>query len=157
MFPHLLEKQKPVFGYVSSPYWLDIGTIEKYVQAHFDILKGELKIPVPGKKLKQSVWAEKNTSLNAKSVIEGRLVIGHNTRIEEFVKISGLVSIGSNCKIKKGAQISDSVILDNTVIGEGAKVEKTIIGRNCNIEPNSILTSGCAIGDNSLISRFSNL
>jgi len=157
LFPHLLKEQKPVFGFVSSPYWLDIGTVEKYVQAHFDILKGEVKIPMPGKQIKKSVWADKNVSINAKSVIEGKVIIGHNSRIDEFVQLSGLVSIGKNCKIKKGAQISDSVILDNTIIGEGTKIEKSIVGRNCNVEPNSILTPGCAIGDNSLITRFSNL
>jgi len=157
LFPHLLELERPVYGYASSPYWLDIGTTEKYAQAHFDILGSEVQIPVPGRQIKKNIWADKTVAISDNASFDGKIVIGSNTTIGEFAQVSGLVSIGKNCRIKKGAQIKDSVILDNTTIGEGAKIEKALIGRRCVIEPNSTLVSGCSLGDNSTITRFSNL
>ncbi|MFN3966888.1 MAG: sugar phosphate nucleotidyltransferase [Endomicrobiia bacterium] len=157
LFPLLLEKKKPVYGFISNSYWLDIGTVEKYLQAHHDILKGELKVTIPGKQIKKNVWVEKKVILGKHISIDGKIVIGENTKLEDFVQLSGMVSIGKNCLIKKGTTISDSVILDNTVVEEGAKIENSLVGKNCIIEPHTTLGSGSAVGDNSRITRFSRL
>ena len=39
-FPRLLEQPGRLFGYRTDAYWLDIGTPEKYLQAHVDVLRG---------------------------------------------------------------------------------------------------------------------
>jgi len=155
LFPLLLEKKKPVYGFVSRCYWLDIGTVEKYLQAHFDILNGELKVSIQGRKIKKTVWAEKNVKLGKHTTFDGKIVIGQNSKLEEYVQVTGTVSIGRNCYVKKGAIISNSVILDNTVIGEGARIEGSLIGKNCFIEPHAVLNNGSAVGDGSRITRFS--
>ena len=38
VFPGLLRDQRPVYAYVSEGYWIDIGTPQKYMQVHQDIL-----------------------------------------------------------------------------------------------------------------------
>ncbi len=157
LFPLLLEKKKPVYGFISNSYWLDIGTIEKYLQAHHDILKGELKVSLPGKKLQNNVWVEKNVKIGSHINFDGKIVVGENTKIDDYVQLIGTISIGKNCHIRKGVIISDSVILDNTIIEEGAKIENSLIGKNCVIEPHALLGSGSALGDNSRITRFSRL
>jgi mannose-1-phosphate guanylyltransferase len=157
LFPFLLEQKEPVYGYVAAKsYWLDIGTVEKYLQAHFDILKGEAKLPITGRKIRQNIWVEEKVSIERSAVIEGKTVIGGNTRIEQFVQISGLVSIGSDCRVKKGAVISNSVLLSGTVVGEGVRIENSVIGRNSKIEPHSIIVNG-TVGDSSVITRYSKL
>ncbi|MDI6642169.1 MAG: NDP-sugar synthase [Elusimicrobiota bacterium] len=157
LFPLLLEKKKPVYGFISPSYWIDIGTIEKYLQVHFDILKGELKVCISGRKIKKNFFVEKNVIIDSTAVVDGKVVIGKNTLIGSYVQLNGFVSIGRNCKISKGAQITDSVILDNTIIGEGAKLEKCIVGKNCKIEPHTVVDKDSAIGDNTHITRFSRL
>ena len=37
-FPRLLEQSGRLFGYQTDAYWLDIGTPEKYLEAHLDVL-----------------------------------------------------------------------------------------------------------------------
>ncbi|HVL88769.1 MAG TPA: NDP-sugar synthase, partial [Actinomycetota bacterium] len=41
LFPSLVESGEPVYGFVSSAYWLDIGTPERYLQAHWDLIEGK--------------------------------------------------------------------------------------------------------------------
>ena len=44
MFPTLVGHG--LYGYEGSGYWLDIGTPERYLQATFDILEGEVRTEV---------------------------------------------------------------------------------------------------------------
>jgi len=145
LFPLLLQKNKNVYGYVSNSYWLDIGTPEKYIQAHSDLLNNKIKY-----------YKIKYFKGNKYIKVEGKLSVGKKTFIEKYVKFSGFNCIGNNCIIKKASQIINSVILDNTVINEGTKIENSIIGKRCVIQPNVIIESGI-IGDNSHISKYSKL
>jgi len=155
LFPLLLEKKKPVYGYISNNYWLDIGTVEKYLQAHYDLLKGEIKYKITGREIRKGVFAGKNVHISPEVEIDGRVVLGSNTKIEPYVQLTGLVSIGRNCVLKKGVQVIDSVILDRTVVGEGTRVERAIIGKNCRLEPHIYLNPGTALSDNSIVKRYS--
>src|SRR6266700_2940454 len=48
-FPGLIESGAPVFGFVESSYWLDVGTPEAFVEASRDLVLGRLCSPaMPG-------------------------------------------------------------------------------------------------------------
>ena len=59
-FPRLLEQPGRLFGYRSDAYWLDIGTPEKYLQAHTDALAGLVgRPPTPGaRELSEGIWTQ---------------------------------------------------------------------------------------------------
>ena len=68
LFPALLNKKIPFYGYIYSAYWIDIGTTEKYLQVHNDLMN----------RMKKNVIG-KNSKI-AKSVrIFGHLVVGGGT------------------------------------------------------------------------------
>ena len=79
-YPLLLEKGYPIAVYRSDAYWMDIGTTEKYSQAHEDILNGICP-------LEEINYENKN------------IFIGENTRIHATAKIIGPAYIGENTKI----------------------------------------------------------
>jgi len=155
LFPLLLEKKERVYGYISNSYWLDIGTIEKYLQAHYDLLNGETSYKIF--KYNQNLIYGPKVNISPSSRISGKVVLGSGTKIEQYVQITGLVSIGNNCIIRKGSQIIDSVILDDTEIGEGSSIEHAVISHKCKIEPHVIISPGSVIGTNSHITRYSKL
>ena len=48
-FPRMLAEPGALFGFAADGYWLDIGTPEKYLEAHADALAGRLGTPpAPG-------------------------------------------------------------------------------------------------------------
>ena len=64
----------------------------------------------------------------------------HNSLIAEGCSISGKIEhsiISTGCKIAKNATVTDSVIMGNTVIEEGAVIQYAIIGENCVIHKNA--------------------
>ena len=48
LFPQLLSAGEPLFGYVADGYWSDIGNLEQYRQAHYDVLSGKVRVSIPG-------------------------------------------------------------------------------------------------------------
>ena len=60
LFPHMLEDGARLFGYVSRGYWMDIGTVEKYLQVHIDILGGAARLPL--KVGDQEIWVRLDLS-----------------------------------------------------------------------------------------------
>ncbi|MEW6558152.1 MAG: NDP-sugar synthase [Elusimicrobiota bacterium] len=146
LFPKLLSKKIPFYGYVYSGYWIDIGTTDKYLQVHYDLI-GSMK--------KNVISKESRVDKNVR--IFGRLVIGSNSVIKSNTTISGNVCIGNNVKIGNGCFLSDCIILDKTAVNKNSRIEKSVVGKNCIIEANAYLTAGCAIGDKTLIRKHSKL
>jgi NDP-sugar pyrophosphorylase family protein len=159
LFPNLLNKQHPLFGYVFKGYWLDMGTIDKYLLAHQDMISGKMRFKLPGNKLRNhnNVWTGKHIKWGKHIEINGRLVCGNNVTIGDFVQIQGNVCLGDNVTLAKGCTLIDSIILNGTKIGEGARLEKSLIGKNCTIEPNAVFNPMTALGDNSTIKKYSRL
>ena len=48
IFPAVIADGRPVYGFVSDAYWMDLGTPEKYLQGHFDIFEGRVRPRVSG-------------------------------------------------------------------------------------------------------------
>ena len=76
-------------------------------------------------------------------------------RIKDLVQVHGIVSIGDNCSIEKGAFLSDSVILNNVVVKEGARIERSLIGNHCLIEKDVFLGEGVCLGEGSVVTKYS--
>jgi len=59
-FPRMLDRPGRLFAFRSDAYWIDIGTPEKYLQAHTDLLAGCIgSSPVPGATEREpGVWTQ---------------------------------------------------------------------------------------------------
>ncbi|HEY9723268.1 MAG TPA: nucleotidyltransferase family protein, partial [Oscillatoriaceae cyanobacterium] len=56
LFPLLLERNDPMFGFVADGYWEDVGNLQSYRQAHYDILDGKVKVELPYNRLEGDIW-----------------------------------------------------------------------------------------------------
>lgn len=157
LFPNLLRENRSIYGYTFKGYWMDIGTIEKYLQAHFDMMLCNMDFQLPGRMKQDNLWVGNNLKWGNNIELTGRLVCGNNTQVGDSAQIQGNVCVGNNVRIGKGCVITDSVILDNTQLGEGVRLERVIIGKDCRIEANSILSPKTTLGNGTVISKFSKL
>jgi len=153
LFPNLLMQGKRIFAYIDNYYWLDIGTPEKYYQAHKDALLNRIKLDIPAKNVSNNIWLGENVEIEETSFLKDSIFLGDNVKIkdrcfiDEFSVISENVILGNNSKVHK------SIIFPNTRIGENCTIEKCIIGKNCTIEDYSRITKSCIIADNSVIKK----
>jgi len=137
VFPRLVGHG--LHGYVSEAYWLDIGTPERYLQATFDILEG-----------------------NVASAVTERLDEGYRL-VEDDVESAGRVippaMVEQGCRIGDGARIGPRVVLEHGVsIGEHTVVEGAVvmqgteIGAHCVLQ-DCIVAGGVRIGDHTRIEK----
>jgi mannose-1-phosphate guanylyltransferase len=145
LFPMLLEQGKPIYAYPSPAYWIDIGTPEKYLQLHLDLLTGKSSryALAPGKEL---VIGEQS-HIHPTAQIKGPAVIGSNCHIDRGVRLIGPVVIGPGCEILSEAVIEESIIWQNCRVGEHVTLKSSIVADHCHLKASSTI-EGSVLGDN---------
>ncbi len=128
VYPHLLEKGLPVYGYITSDYWKDIGTHHRYMEAHKDILNGKFDMYIKPKRQKK-----RDTEKIRATKIIPPVMIGDNPSIGEGVVIGPYTVIGRNCILEKGTTIEESILWDDISIGSNVKISNSIIGSGVQI------------------------
>jgi mannose-1-phosphate guanylyltransferase / phosphomannomutase len=151
VFPQLLAKDAPMFGYVMDGYWCDVGTLEQYREAQDDFLNGKTKLDVPGEMIEPGVWVGENTIIDESASLKKPVCIGSNVRIKRGAKIGPGAVIGDSCLIEERASIRRSVLWDRSYAGIDTEIVGSIVGSRVTIKRDSRLQDGSVIGDRTLI------
>jgi mannose-1-phosphate guanylyltransferase len=127
-----------LYGFPADAYWLDIGTPERYLQATFDILEG-------------------NVATGVTDVLgPGYLSVGE--RVEAAGRIVPPALVDRGCTIAEGAHVGSLVVLGEGVsVGEGTKIERAVVLNGAEIGPRCVLrdcivAAGVRIGEGSTVS-----
>ena len=148
LFPMLLAKGEPVYGYSSDAYWIDIGRPEKYMLLHQDLLTRPGLLSNDIKKALRNEGAR----IHPSAKLNGPVVIGAGSEIGPGVTLNGPVIIGSGCVIKEGSLLDESIIWQGIQIGAGVNLRKSFIADACVINDKSTL-EGTILGDHVTIGR----
>lgn len=134
LFPKLARNKGEIYGFVTHDYWCDVGSLEVYKQANWDVLSGKFTM----------VGLENNRIVNPVDMDTSAQVLGHSV-------------IGCSCYIANNAILKDTIIWDNCLIKDKVVIDNAIIGSNCLIEenvqiaPDVVLGPGCVIGEGACI------
>jgi glucose-1-phosphate adenylyltransferase len=137
-------RRDAVYAYRFEGYWRDVGTIQSYWEANMDLLRADSGIspevwgirPNPDAKGRAADRCParfltgssvKNSLISAGCVIEGEVV-------------NSILSPG--VWVKAGARVSDSVIIDDSVIEEGAQVDLAILDKRVRVGRNAVVGRG---------------
>ena len=129
-FPALLRKGSRVAVYKDCSYWMDIGTPEKYLQTHKDIMAGICRIA-------NMDFHDNGIIKDGKSMIDSTakmfspVYVGNNVKIGAYTTVGPNVVIGDNVWIHTGGSVIDSVLWDNVDIGIYAKLKGAVVTSNC--------------------------
>lgn len=159
LFPGLLAAKRPFYAWVCPGYWLDIGTVEKYLQAHLDALSGLTPLHRPELRRRGAFLLEPGVRLGADASHEGegRVLVGRGARVAAGVRFTGSVCLGPRCVVGRGAALEDCVLLAGARVGEGARLSRCVVGQGCRVGPRSTLGPGRALGDGSTTTEHSAL
>jgi glucose-1-phosphate adenylyltransferase len=122
-----------VKAYEERGYWRDVGNLASYWSAHMDLLGAE-----PAFDLNNWRWpilSEGLVGLPAKIVsgyVENSL-IGVGSVIDKARVQSSI--LGHSVVVREDADIQESIVMDHTTIGKGAKLRRAIIDRFNVVEP----------------------
>src|SRR6185369_15451692 len=135
LFPTLLEKGEPLFGFPMKGYWRDIGNTDSYREAHHDIFRGKVNVKIDEQKqdyVGKDLRIGTDVRLADASTLEGTVVVGDNSQILGSAQIKDSV-IGRNCTIEAGVRLSRCVIWDNVYVKKGAKLVDSVICNNVSV------------------------
>lgn len=141
-FPLLLARGEPVYAFPSSGYWMDMGTPEKYLQLHRDLLGGKSGDYTPASP--EEVLIGEQSNVHPAAQIEGPVVIGDDCTIGENVRLTGPLVIGNGCTILEGTVIEDSVIWHDVRLGPRATIKHSMVADHC------CLNADCFVEDSVL-------
>lgn len=158
VFPRLLRENAGVFGHVVEGYWGDVGTLDGYLDAHYDVLDGKVEIDVPGFRLEKGVWLGEGAEVSPEADLQGPCVVGAGCTIEAGARLGEYTVLGSNTRVGQGADIERTVVHDNCYLGESVRLRGNVLGRNVDIrrsvrcEEGVVIGEGTFIGDHAVIS-----
>ena len=151
LFPALLEKGAPIYGYVADGYWCDVGTIEAYMRAHQDALERKVEIEIDGFEISDNVWMGDGAIVDPEAKIEGPVVLGEHVKIEAGSHIREYTVLGNNAVVKSGAFLHRTIVHDNAYIAEGANIRGAVLGRNADVRRGARLEEGVVLGDEGFV------
>ncbi|HET6421239.1 MAG TPA: mannose-1-phosphate guanyltransferase [Geobacteraceae bacterium] len=153
LFPFLLEKKYPLFGYPVKGYWRDIGNTDSYREAHHDIFRGRVNIRIDERKLDflgKDLRVGEEVNCEETSALEGTVILGNNSQIVGGAQIRDSV-IGRNCTIEAGARLVNCVVWDNVYIKKGARIVDSVICNNVSIGQGVTIEEGVIVADDTSI------
>lgn len=159
LFPLLLERGDPIFGYIGDFYWLDIGNPKKYIEANHDVLIKKVRVNVAGEEIKEDIWVGEGTDVNLEANLWAPVIIGQNCKVEKGAVIDRLTVIGDGVYIAKKAHVKRSIVWNNATIREGVKLENCVIssrvelGADSIVQTEAVIGDDCEIGNESVISQ----
>lgn len=151
LFPLLLLRNEPMYGYVANGYWCDIGNLAVYRQAHKDILDGAINLDFGIPQISPRVWVGEGTEIDSSVKLNAPVLIGKNCRIGKDVEIAPHTVIGDNVVIQEKASLKHPVIWANTYVGSAASLRACIICNNATIHRGAEILEGGVIGSASAV------
>ncbi len=144
IIPNLVKSKARVFAFPYTGYWMDVGTVESYWQAHMDMLS-----PTPALKLYSREWIihtrteeraparlPADAHVYASMICDG-CYIGAGAHVKSSVLSPGVV-------IRPGAVVRESILLTDCVVESGAVVERAILDKRVVVGPNAHIGWGVA-------------
>jgi NDP-sugar pyrophosphorylase family protein len=155
-FPSLIDRHETFVAYVYRGYWIDIGTPEKYMQVHRDIMDGRYRAaPFAGEQAK--VWVAAGARVEQGATLEGPCFVDDEAVVKAGARIGPYAVVGRQCHIEEHAVVEHAIVWANTRVSQEAVVRRSIVGRHCHVGRNAIVEDGALLGDKSVVTDYSRL
>ena len=155
-FPSLIERGETFVAYTYRGYWIDIGTPDKYMQVHRDIMDRRFRA-APFSGAQSAVWIAPDARIDEGATIEGPCFIDAGAVVRTGARIGPYSVVGRHCLVEEHAVIDHAIVWANTRVCQEATVRRSILGRQCHIGRSAMVEDGVVLGDKSVVTEYSRL
>jgi len=152
-FPSLVERHETFVAYIYNGYWIDIGTPEKYVQVHRDIMDGRYAAP-PFAGMSHHTWIASDARVEDGGTIEGPCFVDDGVLIKAGARVGPYSVLGRQTQVDEDAVVDGAIIWPNCRVGRDACVREAILGRNCHLGRNVSVNGGAVLGDKTTLTDY---
>jgi NDP-sugar pyrophosphorylase family protein len=158
-FPSLIERAETFVAYVYRGYWIDIGTPDKYMQVHRDIMDARYTgyRNAPFSVTPRATWVSPQARVEEGAIVEGPCFIDEGVVVKTGARVGPYSVVGRQCHIEEHASVERAIVWANTRISQEAHVKNSILGRHCHIGRNATVDDGVVLGDKSVVTDYSRL
>jgi mannose-1-phosphate guanylyltransferase / phosphomannomutase len=146
LFPLLLEKDEPMFGYVLDGYWCDVGHLDAYREAQYAALYQRVKLEFDYMERAPGLWVGQNSYIDPSAHIDTPTLIGHNCRIGSRAQIAAGTVIGDNVSIGTDADLKRPIIWNGVIVGDEAHLRACVVARGTRIDRRAHVLEGAVVG-----------
>ncbi len=139
IIPKMIERFR-VFAYPFSGYWVDVGTVQAYWEAHMDLLVDEPLLNLLDRNWVIHTMSEERPPVNIRT---GATVL--HSLITDGCIIEGTVEysvLSPGVRVERGAVVRNSIILTDTHIQLGAMVDRCVIDKQVTVGENACVGYG---------------
>ena len=126
-----MMKTYQVYAFPYRGYWVDVGTIEAYWQAHMDLLSDEPRLG-----LRDREWIIRTRSEERPPADIRRGAVVERSLIADGCVIEGSVEqsvLSPGVVVRRGAIVRHSVVMTDVVIEEGAVVDHAVLDKRIHL------------------------
>jgi len=147
ILPRLVQSGMKVFAYPFSSYWVDVGTIKSYWEAHMDLLASPPPVDLNDRSWvihtrteeRPPVWIA-NGAVILDSLIADGCQIESGARIERSILSPGV-------KVASGAVVRESILLTDAEVEQDALVERSVLDKKSNVGKGARIGSAQQAGE----------
>ncbi len=139
VFPTLIQDGALVHGFDAGAYWLDLGTPEQYLRAHFDLLAGRVR----GTSY-DAPWVGPGASVDPTARIGRSVVIGETARVGARAEVEDAVLL-PGAQVDEDARVVRSIVGSRGTIGKGAALVDSVLGEGARVPP-GVTLEGVRLG-----------
>ena len=160
VWPALVDEG--LYGFVDDDaYWIDVGTPERYLQATFDILEGNVRTAVAEKLGDGYLYVDPAAQVDGRAVPPA--IVGAGSQIAEGAHVGSLAVLGEDVIVGEGSVVERAVVLKGAHIGEDCVLRGCIVGAGARIGARSqvigwsMLGEGVVLGCDNVVARGARL
>lgn len=141
VLPRMLAAGAKLFAFPYTGYWVDIGTLESYWQAHMDLLLSPPPMDLNNRDWLIHTRSAERPPVRIHSGAEVRdSLLTDGTVVEAGAHVERSV-LSPGVRVGKGAWVFESIILTDVRIGEEARISRAIVDKF------SMIGDGAQVGE----------
>jgi NDP-sugar pyrophosphorylase family protein len=152
-FPALLARGDVVLGPVHRGYWIDIGTPEKYLQVHRDILGGRFRVALDAE-ARGGGFVASGARIADGARLEPPFYVGPGCEIEAGASLGPDAALCEGVRVRAGARVRDSVLWKGVEAGPESTIDGSLLGAGVRVGAHAVVR-GAQLGDGSLVTDYS--
>ena len=131
IIPRMLAQGQRIYAFPYSGYWVDVGTVQAYWEAHMDLLGDEPLLDLLDRDWIIHTRSEECPPVNIRTgATVSHSLISDGCVIEGSVEFSVL---SPGVQVERGAVVRHSIIMNDAIIHAGAVVDRSVIDKRVTI------------------------
>lgn len=106
---------------------------KEYLQSNIHSMTHKIpgfRLPTTAREVQKGVWISRSVAIHPHVKVEPPVFIGEDCQIMSDAELGPNVVIESNCMIDEGSKLRDSILSQNSYVGQSLNLQNSLIDRN---------------------------